>query len=137
MSRSNPTDADQAPELTCRPPLHLSAQSSHDGRKDDAAALSAKRPKGRRDRFRRNPAAHALSSDTCSAFVRSISVATPTSLLSAERRRPKLLADARFRFRAAPVRASPLRRQRAHPKFLIPPPEVAIFPKLPEWREPK
>ncbi len=32
---------------------------------------------------RRNPAAHAVSSDTCSAFVRSISVGAPTSLLSA------------------------------------------------------
>jgi hypothetical protein len=35
--------------------------------------------------LRRNPAAHARSSDTCSAFIRSISVATPTSLLRAER----------------------------------------------------
>ena len=37
---------------------------------------------------RRNPAAHAPSSDTCSAFVGSISIATPTSLLSAERSHP-------------------------------------------------
>ena len=40
-----------------------------------------KRPHGGRDRLRRNPAAHSFSPDTCSAFVRSISVATPTSLL--------------------------------------------------------
>ena len=39
-----------------------------------------------RDSFRRNLAAQAPSSDTCSAFVRSISVATPTSLLRAARR---------------------------------------------------
>lgn len=36
-----------------------------------------------RNRFRRNPAAHAPSPGTCSAFVRSISAATPTSLLRA------------------------------------------------------
>src|SRR6516164_7431213 len=36
-----------------------------------------------RDSLRRNLAAQAPSSDTCSAFVRSISVATPTSLLRA------------------------------------------------------
>ena len=38
----------------------------------------------RRDRGRRNPAAQAPSSDTCSAFVRSILVATPTSLSRAD-----------------------------------------------------
>jgi hypothetical protein len=38
------------------------------------------------DRNRRDAAAHAPSSDTCSAFVRSISVATPTSLLRAASR---------------------------------------------------
>ena len=49
------------------------------------AARRGMRPPRLRDRWRRNPASHAPSSDTCSAFVRSISVATPTSLLSAER----------------------------------------------------
>ena len=50
-----------------------------------------KRSQRRRDNddcSRRNPAPHAPSSYTCSAFIRSISVATLTSLLRADRRAP-------------------------------------------------
>jgi hypothetical protein len=48
------------------------------------AAPAAKQQLRRDYCNRRSPAAHPPSSDTCSAFVRSISVATPTSLLRAD-----------------------------------------------------
>ena len=49
------------------------------------AASSPEQPRGRDCCIRRNPAARPPSSDTCSGFVRSISVATPTSALCADR----------------------------------------------------
>jgi hypothetical protein len=53
-----------------------------------ATHRGAEQQRGRRACLRRNPAAHAPSSDTCSAFVTSISVGTPTSLLRAGRGTP-------------------------------------------------
>jgi hypothetical protein len=71
---------------------HRGTSSTAGVRGTSVAAFQAQQPQSH-GRFRRNPAAHAPSSDTCSAFVRSISVATPTSLLSAARRTPAARRD--------------------------------------------
>jgi hypothetical protein len=64
----------------------LKALGGAPGPSGRVAAPCSKQQPCRRDPHRRDPAAHAPSSYTCSAFIRTISVATPTSLLRADLR---------------------------------------------------